>query len=321
MALKPAGSGGGHGGGGGGVPAIAAWITCALFVGLAADLIQPAGNFVLFLAGVFVVVAIVTALMSFLPPLKWMRAAAGCALVSVIVFGVFAVLQRYVAPQPAGERRGFIAALVPPAVDLQRVLLAEAAKREEIMKDVAGPQAAPAAAPPPPELSKAQKALYDLNVALAAADPAQRLRAGVEALAATDPAILTPAIDTLYRSKDPALRQLAIAKVISQRKGGAFPLLAIAPTPDTQAFANALQGSSLSIRTVNGNSGAFEGTFCGAQTDGSVSRMGVTFASACRVGETTTKVIVTLQPTDDFRLTGQARNDQGQVVNVDLPLL
>jgi hypothetical protein len=320
MALKPAG-GSGHGGGG--VPAIAAWITCALFVGLAADLIQPAGNFVLFLAGVFVAVAIVTALLSFLPPLKWMRAAAGCALVSVVVFGGFAVLQRYVAPQPAGERRGFIAALVPPAVDLQRVLLAEAAKREEIMKDVAGPQAAPAAAPPPPppELSKAQKTLYDLNVALAAADPAQRLRAGVEALAATDPAILTPAIDTLYRSKDAALRQLAIAKVISQRKGGAFPLLAIAPTPDTQAFANALQGSSLSIRTVNANSGAFEGAFCGAPTEGSVSRMGVTFAAACKVGDATTKVIVTLQPTDDFRLTGQARNDQGQVVNVDLPLL
>jgi hypothetical protein len=321
MALKPAGAGGGHSGGGG-VPAIAAWITCALFVGLAADLIQPAGNFVLFLTGVFVVVAILTALLSFLPPLKWMRAAAGCALVSVIVFGALAVLQRYVAPQPAGERRGFIAALAPPAIDLQRVLLAEATKLEAILKDVASPDAQPAAAaPPPPSVSPSQKALYELNVALAAADPAQRLRAGVEALASTDPAILQPAIDTLYRSKDAALRQLAVAKVISQRKGNGFPVLAIAPTPDTQAFANALQGSSLSIKSVNANGGAFEGAFCGGPAEGAVSRMGVTFSGACKIGEVSSKVIVTLQPTDDFRLTGQARNDQGQVVSVDVPLL
>jgi hypothetical protein len=320
MALKPAGAGGGQSGGGG-VPAIAAWITCALFVGLAADLIQPAGSFVLFLTGVFVVVAIVTALLSFLPPLKWMRAAAGCALVSVVVFAALAILQRYVAPQPAGERRGFIAALVPPAIDLQRVLLAEATKREAIVKDVASPDSQPAAVAPPPSVSPSQKALYDLNVALAAADPAQRLRAGVEALAATDPAILQPAIDTLYRSKDAALRQLAVAKVFSQRKGNGFPLLAIAPTPDTQAFANALQGSSLSIKSVNPNGAAFDGAFCGGPAEGAVSRMGVTFSGACKIGEVTSKVIVTLQPTDDFRLTGQARNDQGQVVNVDVPLL
>jgi hypothetical protein len=314
-------------GGGGGVPAIAAWITCALFVGLAADLIQPAGNFVLFLAGVFVAVAIITALLSFLPPIKsMMRAAAGCALVSVIVFGGFAVLQRYVAPQPAGEKRGFVAALVPPAIDLQRVLLAEAAKREEILKDVATPEAQVAAAPPPPPpgptLTPSQQALYDLNVALASADPAQRLNAGVEALKSADPAILTPAIDTLYRSKDPALRQLAVAKIISQRKGARVPILAVAAAPETQAFANALQGSGLSIKTVNAATGAFEGGLCGAgDMAGNVSRLGVTFSGECRLGDATTKVLVTLQPTDDFRLSGEARNDQGQTVRVDLPLL
>ena len=117
---------------GAGVPpgAIVAWIVCGLFVGLAADLMQPAGAFVLFLTVVFAIVAVVCALFSFVPPIRTlMRAAALFALVSLVLFGAFAAAQRFLA-QPEARGRGVLAALVPGAEDLQRFLLAEAARRE-----------------------------------------------------------------------------------------------------------------------------------------------------------------------------------------------
>jgi hypothetical protein len=315
-----------------GMAAYAAWIICAVFVGLAADIMQPRGSFVLFLAMVFVVVAIVAALLSFLPVFKaTLRAAAFCALLSAVVFAGFAGLQRYLSPQPAGVQRGFIAALLPPARGFQRFVLAEAEKREPIVEEALAPkQAEPIAAaaatpvtpPAPPPLAGSAKTLADLTAALASPDPAERLRSAINALADKDPAASAAVIDRLYRSNDPALRQLAVAKLLSQRRGARIPLLAVSADAETTAFANALQGVGVTIRTINEQTGAFEGGLCGpAGMNGAVNRNGVTMAGRCKLGDGERTTLLVLQATDDFRLTGEARNDAGQAVKVELPLM
>jgi hypothetical protein len=295
---------------------------CALFVAFAADLMQPRGPFLTFQVIVFALVTAILALLSFLPAIKrTLRLAAAVALISVIVFGGILAVRTYVAPAKAQDR-GMLATLLPPAADLQRFILAESKKREDLAE---AETAAAAAAPiplPNPALSPSEEALAALTAAIGSTDPASRLRAGVEALASRDPALLAPAIDRLYRSADPALRQLAITKLLAQRKGARLPLLVINAQENDQAFANALQGAGITLRAVNETSGVVEGGLCAPTgMSGTINRASVTLTGKCKVGDAERNTVVTLQPTDDFRLAGEARNDQGQVVRVELSLL
>lgn len=308
---------GGHGYGGGiGIGASIAGTVTALITAVTADLLQPFGPFAMALTGVFGVVAVITILLSLLPPLTGLlRPLAGFAIVSAIAFGAVAGLQNFVAPKPAGPARGFLATMLPPAADVQALALDALTPEEDAPVEVA-------VAPATPTLTESQKAMQALTVGIASPDPAERLRAGLDAIASEDDAVVAASVDKLYRTNDPALRQIAVKRLLSMRRGARMPLIAIAPNPETQAFANALQGVGLTIRSLNETSGAFDGGLC-APTGmaGTVNRTGVTLQARCKVGDADRIAVVVLQPTDDFRLVGDARNDAGQSVKVELPLM
>jgi hypothetical protein len=278
---------------------------------VAADLMTPYGPVVLTMAAVFGVLAAIAGVLSLLPPLTGLlRSVAGFALLNALACALFVGLW-YIAPKPSATERGVFATLAPFGDTLQSVLVAPHPKGP--------PQVETAAAP---VLSVSAQAMQALTTGLASADPAERLRAGLTALASEDDAVVAASLDKLYRTNDPALRQIAVKRLLSMRRGARMPLLAIAPTPDAQPFANALQGVGLTIRALNETSGAFDGGLC-APTGmaGTVNRTGVTISARCKVGGEDRNTVLVLQPTDDFRLIGDARNDAGQSVRVELPLM
>lgn len=297
--------------------AVVAWIVCGLFVGLAADLMQPAGPFVLFLTGVFAIVAVVCALLSFVPPIRaLMRAAALFALVSLVLFGAFAILQRFLA-QPQARQRGVIAAVVPGAEDLQRFLLAEAARREARGVE-------PASVAEAPLLSAGAQAMRALDGALASEDPAERVRVAREVLASQDAALRAAAVERLYRSGEPAMRQLAVTALLKARAGSRLPLVAAAgagAAGEAGAFAAALQTSGLVVRSVDQETGGAVVSLCGEPgASATIGRAGVTISGPCRIGEAVRGVVMRLQSTEDFRLVGEARTEAGELAGVELPL-
>lgn len=307
---------GGHGHGGGGISlgaSLAAGLT-ALIGAVTADLLQPMGPVALALFAVFIVTGVLVFLLSLLPPLAGLlRPLAGFALASALAFGAFTALQFHLAPQPSGHERGFLVTTLPPLAGVQRGALS-------LLHF--GPDEAPVVIAAAPQLTASEQALADLNKGLASPDPAERLRAGVEVLGNENDAVVAAAVDKLYRTNDPALRQLAVKRLLSMRRGARMPLLATASTPETQAFANALQGVGLTVRALNETSGAFDGGLC-APTGmaGTVNRTGVTIAARCKIADADHNTVLVLQPTDDFRLVGDARNDMGQSVKVELPLM
>lgn len=302
----------GHGGGAGfSISTLIAALICAIVLAVAADLMTPYGPVVLTMAAVFGVLAAIAGVLSLLPPLTGLlRTVAGVALLNALACAVFIGLW-YVAPKPAANERGVFATLVPFGDTLQSVLVTPHPK---------GPPRSDAAEAP--ALSPSELAMQELANGLASTDPAERVRAGVTVLAGQDDAVIAAAIDKLYRSNDPALRQIAVKRLLSMRRGARMPLLAVAATEDAQPFANALQGVGLTIRSLNETSGAFDGGLC-APTGmaGTVNRTGVTISARCKVGAEDRNTVLVLQPTDDFRLVGDARNDAGQSVKVELPLM
>ncbi|MDZ4776753.1 MAG: hypothetical protein SGJ23_08210 [Alphaproteobacteria bacterium] len=307
---------GGHGAGSGiGIGASIAGTATALITAVTADILQPFGPIAIALTGVFGVVAVIAVLLSLLPPLTGLlRPLAGFAIVSAIVFGAFAGLQNFVAPKPSGPAKGFLATVLPPAADVQALALSALTPKADVVVAPAGVAA--------PTLSEAQKAMQDLATGIASPDPAERLRAGLNALDSEDDAVVAASVDKLYRTNDPALRQIAVKRLLSMRRGARMPLLAVAATEDAQSFANALQGVGLTIRSLNETSGAFDGGLCTPTgMAGTVNRTGVTISARCKIGADDRNTVLVLQPTDDFRLVGDARNDAGQSVRVELPLM
>lgn len=302
----------GHGGGGGfSFSTVIAALICALVLAVAADLMTPYGPVVLTMAAVFGVLAAIAGVLSLLPPLTGLlRGVAGFALLNALACALFIGLW-YVAPKPAAVERGVFATLVPFGDILQGVM---------VTPHPNGPPQVETAATP--ALSPSEQAMQALATGLSSPDPAERLRAGVSVLTNEDDAVIAAAIDKLYRSNDPALRQIAVKRLLTMRRGARMPLLAVAATPDAQPFANALQGVGLTIRSLNETSGAFDGGLC-APTGmaGTVNRTGVTISARCKVGDADRNTVLVLQPTDDFRLIGDARNDAGQSVRVELPLM
>lgn len=304
-------------GSGPGISSTLAFAICVLLAALAADLMQPLGPFALVLALVFLVAAILSFALSLFPPTRALFSTMLVfSIVAVLAFGGVFGLQRVVAPRADGVREGVFTTLLPPLRGLQQVLITQAPRwdgrpppeAEAVVADIA-----------PPPLSPADQTLQTLSEALASTDPAQRLRGGVTALDERDPAVLAAVIDKLYRSGDPAVRQLAVKRLLTQRRGARMPLIATAPNAEAQAFANALQ--TLTIRSLNETSGAFDGALCAPGMSGAVNRNGVTISARCRIGDAERNIVATLQPTDDYVLVGEARNDLGQTVRLELPLM
>jgi hypothetical protein len=310
-----------HGAAGLGFGGLIGALLTAAFIAILADLMTPYGPVVLTLAIGALFFAIVTGVLSILPPLApILRPAATIALVQALACGVFIGLW-YIAPKPVAVERGVTAALLPFGTTLQAMVV-----RDEVhtVTAAAEPSLEPAAAPAQPAaptmpMDEKQKALLN---ALASTDPAVRLRAGVSALNERDPAALAGVLETLYRSPDAAIRQIAVKRLIAQRRGARIPLIATPNNTDAQALANALQASGLTVRTINETSGAFDGGVCGPTgMTGAVNRSGVTMSGKCKVGDAEQTVVLTLTPTDDFQLSGEARDDKGRVARVSAPLL
>ncbi|MDX2233171.1 MAG: hypothetical protein NW200_01620 [Hyphomonadaceae bacterium] len=311
-----------HAGGGPSLLTLAAFAACAFLVAVAADLMQPLGPFALVLTLTFAGAALVSGLLSLFPPT---RALFGgllmFCLIALAMFGGLFGLQRFATPATDGVRNGVLTTVVSPARDFQRLLIREAPLWDG-RPAPQPPPAEPAAAPEPPPLPAAQAALQKLTASLASPDPAERLRGGVEALAEKEPAVVAAVIDKLYRSADPAVRQLAVKRLMAQRRGTRIPILAVAANPESEAFANALQGVGVTVRSINETSGAFDGGLCAASgMSGAVNRTGVTIATRCKVGDAERNTVLVLQAADDFQLKGEARNDQGQTARVELPLM
>lgn len=304
-----------------------AFAVCAVLVALVADLMQPLGPFALALAIVFAAATAISGVLAIIPPTRGLFGTLFLfsAILLVACGGVFG-LQRLTPPRDDGVRNGFFTTALPPLRPVQHVILSEGPRLDGRPKPVdvvsaavITPAAAPAPAAPALPMDEKQRALLG---ALASADPAVRLRGGVTALNERDPATLAGVIDTLYRSPDPAVRQLAVKRLLSQRRGARLPLLATAANADAQGLANALQAAGLTVRTINETSGAFDGGVCGPQgMTGAVNRSGVTITGRCRIGEADQTVTLVLQPTDDFQLAGEARDDKGRSARVTLPLL
>jgi hypothetical protein len=268
------------------------------------------------LALFFVVAAILSFALSLFPPTRGLFGnVLMFSIVGVLTFGGVFGLQRFVAPRDDGVRNGVFTTLLPPLRGLQHVLLTEAPRWDGRPPS----EPADAAAVPPPPLSAAEQTLRTLSAALASNDPADRLRGGVAALGENDPAVLAAVIDKLYRSGDPAVRQLAVKRLLLQRRGTRMPLIAVASNAEAQGFANALQ--TMTIRSLNETSGAFDGALCAPGMSGAVNRNGVTISARCKIGDGERNIVATLQPTDEYLLVGDARNDLGQTVRLELPLM
>lgn len=312
----------GHGGAGLGFPVVFGALFCAAFGAILADLMTPYGPVVLTLGLAFAALTLVAGVLSFLPPLTALfRPVAAFALINAIVLGVLVGLW-YVAPKPAATERGVFATLVPFGKTLQAIVVTDmphGPPQAALIHTSSTPAAKPEATPAP-QLSPADQRQQALLAALASADPARRLRASVSALSEHDPATLAGVVETLYRSPDPAIRQLAVKRLLTQRRGAKLPILATPANADAQTLANALQSSGLTVRAINETSGAFDGALCGAMT-GAVNRSGVTMSAKCKLGDGEHPIVLVLQPTDDFQLTGEARDDQGHVAKVQTPLL
>lgn len=299
------------GGGGPNIPVILGALLSAGVIAALADLMTPYGPVVLTIGIAMAAMTLVSGVLSLLPPLTGLlRPLAGFALLNTIVFGVLIGLS-YVAPKAAAER-GVVATLLPFGRTVQSMIVTDQPH---------GPPVT-VATTAEPQLSDAERGLQSLARGLASPDPSERVRAGVDSLKAEDPAVIAAAIDKLYRTNDPALRQLAVKRLLLNRRGARMPLLAVAATPEAQPFANALQGVGLTVRSLNEASGAFDGGLC-APTGmaGTVNRSGVTISARCRIGDADHNTVLVLQATDDFKLVGDARNDAGQSVKVELPLM
>ena len=309
-----------HNGGGLGAGAILGAVICAAVLAILADLMTPYGPVVLTLGVAFVALAIVAGVLSILPPLSGiLRPAAAFALINALACGVMIGLW-YVGPKPAVNTRGVVATMVPFGATLQPIVVRDFSQVIPTPAPAATVAAAPAA--PARPLTAAEQKQQALLTALASADPAARLRAGIAALNERDPAVMAGVVDTLYRSPDPAVRQLAVKRLLTQRRGARMPLLATAGNKESQAFTNALQGAGLTIRAINETSGTFDGGLCAATgMTGAVNRNGVTMSTKCKTGDTDGATILVLQATDDYQLTGDAHDDQGHTAKVQAPLM
>ena len=312
-----------HGGGGGGlsVSIILGAMICAGVTAVLADLMAPYGPVVFTLGLAFAGLTILAGILSLLPPLSGiLRPVATLALVNAIACGVMIGLW-YIGPKPAVTERGVIATLAPFGATAQTVVIRN---QSTVMAPTVAPasaQASTLAPAPAVALTPADQKQQTLLTALASADPAVRLRGSLVALNERDPAIIAAVIDTLYRSPDPAVRQVAVKRLLAQRRGARMPLLAVGGNGDSQAFANALQSTGITIRAINETSGAFDGGLCAATgMSGAVNRSGVTISTKCKTGATDGATVLVLQATDDYKLTGEARNDAGQTAKVEVPL-
>ncbi len=307
-------------GGGLSIPVILGALICAGVTAILADLMTPYGPVALTLGIAFAGLTVLAGILSLLPPLSGiLRPVATFALVNAIACGVMIGLW-YVGPKPAVNERGVVATLLPFGKTAQTIVVRDPSMDVMPSAEPAATVAAATTTPATP-LTPVDEKQQALLTALASADPAVRLRGGMVALNERDPAVIAGVIDTLYRSPDPAVRQLAVKRLLTQRRGARMPLLAVAANADAQAFANALQGAGLTIRTINETSGVFDGTLCAPGMSGAVNRGGVTISARCKTGATDGNTVLTLQATDDYKLVGEARNDQGQTAKVEAPLM
>jgi hypothetical protein len=315
----------------------ALWGAAATVVGLASDLLRPLGNFALFLLILSVAATVTLLVLARRKP--ELKKSAGFAGIGVLVFGAVTLLQVLAPVDESGVKRGFIASTVTPVASAQSAVLdlpppvrhsAESAAPPSQPVVTAPAAAAPLpvvaaapAAPPeiwmPPETKEAADYSAALTVALSNADPGNRVRAARFALSNANEAFQTAAIEQLYRAPHVELRQAAITAIFQSRTARAqFPLLVEEGEGSDVDLANALQGASLYVSRVDEVTGGIVGSLAGSSLNGSITRSGINFSTSVT---SRGAVTLSLQPTDDFALTGTLRTQDGKSARVRLPLM
>jgi|SRR5579875_88257 len=165
--------------------------------------------------------------------------------------------------------------------------------------------------------------LDHLRASLSDTNPDNREAAAQDAITKTrDEAGRQLVLRTIYRTKDPTLRSIAILSELKSLEGknislqfsntvGSKPLDQTATTPD-DGLVTALIGSTMLIKTVDLTSGSFNGSFLssrGSPRDlrGTVTAGGVQITSVVDLGPNSPLPLqVTVTPQDDFKLMGQA---------------
>ena len=311
----------------------AMWGAAATVVGLASDLLRPLGNFALYLFILCGLAAIVLFVLSRSKPK--LRKPTGFASIGALVFGMVTLLQAVAPADESGVKRGFIASTVTPVAAAQSAVLdlppplprASSAAAPQAQPVVAAPVAAPVQAAPvapveiwmPPATKEPADYSTALQVALSSADAGNRVRAARFALGSADAAFQSAAIEQLYRTPHVELRQTAIIAIFQSRTARAqFPVLVVEGEGSDPELSNALQGASLYVSRVDEVTGGVVGSLTGVSLNGSITRSGVNFSTAV---QNRGAVTLTLQPTDDFALSGTLRTQDGKAVRVQMPLM
>ena len=315
----------------------ALWGAAATVVGLASDLLRPLGNFALILLILSVAASITLLVLARRKP--ELKKSAGFAGIGVLVFGAVTLLQVMAPVDESGVKRGFIASTVTPVASAQSAVLdlpppvrraAEPAapQPQPVAAAPAATVAPPAAAPTPgaalgmwmpPETREPADFGNALQVALSDADAGNRVRAARFALGSEDVAFQAAAIERLYRAPQTELRPVAISAIFKSRTGRAqFPLLVVEAEDNDPDLVNALQGASLYVSRVDEVTGGIVGSLASQGLNGSITRSSINFSTAVH---NRGAVTLTLQPGDDFSLTGVLRAQDGKTVRVQLPLM
>ncbi len=288
------------------------WAGAATLIGLATDFLRPLGPYALYALVGFAVAAIPLLLLSLV--FRAVRGIGVFALIGAVVFGGVVALQS-LAPHEQGAERGFLASVAPPLAAVQTAVLRVPPKPETRPPDMQEPTPEQASAPTPlpfnPDTAAFETAL---NLAFSAADPSERLRNAKLAVSSTDAAFTTAAINRLYRSTDPALRQAAIVAIFTARIGGSdIPIATIAATENNAALVNALQGAVLDVSSVDPVTGAIGGELLGYYFNGTIARSTIIIN---RSGMT-----ISVHAEDDFVLRGTAQSSSGGTARVEIPLM
>ncbi|MES1199446.1 MAG: hypothetical protein ABUS48_05630, partial [Pseudomonadota bacterium] len=295
--------------------AFGVWSGGATLLGLAGDLAQPLGQIAVFLLGFAIIATVVCGALSLVPGLrKLLLTPAIFSAIGACVFGLVVFLQHATHSDEAGANTGFVAKVVPVAAQVQVAVFKPTAVATQSAPPAATTVEAPAASP-------SATLLAQLNASLASGDPSEQIRGAREAIASSDAAFRAAAIDKIYRTGDPALRQIAVVALLKDHAVADIPVIITAGTGQSPDLATQLQGRSLDFTNVTGagvdaNSGIVHFGFCGAAGTGMVTRSGLNMTWPC--GDA---MSVDLHPTDDFRLVGEAHSSTGRVVTVELRLM
>lgn len=276
-----------------GIPGLGTWSGIGLVSGLVSDFLQPLAPIATYLLAASLLLALLGIL---LRAKRWFRPHArsfiGAAAIGCVVFGGVVALQQFSTPEDKGKELGFLASFVAPIASVQRATL---------------------------PVSEEMGVLADFRSAISSGSEVQRAASARNHLqSAQDPTLRRAMLETLIRSDEPALRQIALLAAFKANEGHA---LTVVPLEDSgrNPLAQALIGSQIYIRSVDEMSGALEIGFRSAARRGTIARDRVIMSVGIEVENRQRPLELDLRPTEDLRLAGIARTPES-TTRIEIPL-